>query len=147
MGGTAVKLQGGYTQAETSDTAGDSTAWGYAIAGDISFSNNFRITGAYAKEQIGDTDEFWGVSGLYKLNKADTVSLAYGKGTETQNGNSTTIGQDNKNTVLTLGYERDLGKGVSFNASLFKNHASGPGLTAAASNDGVGIVSGLALKF
>ena len=149
LGGASVSLNAGYTTVETTDvarTAGGDKADGFAIAGKVGLGA-FTLTGAYAKEQITDTDEFWGVSGLYKMNKSSTISIAYGVGTESQNGNSTTIGQDNEDKVITIGYERNMGKGVTFAASAFKTSVSGPALTAAQQNDGFGFVSGLKLKF
>lgn len=147
LGGTSLSLGAGYTTLEVTDAAGTAgKADGFNIAGSVGFGA-FTLTGAYAKEQIADTDEFWGVSALYKMDKSSTISIAYGVGTESQNGNSTTIGQENKDKLITIGYERNMGKGVTFAASAFKTSVSGPGLTDALKNDGFGVVSGLNLKF
>ena len=147
LGGTSLSLGAGYTTLEVTDAVGTAgKADGFNIAGSVGFGA-FTLTGAYAKEQITDTDEFWGVSGLYKMNKSSTISIAYSVGTESQNGNSTTIGQDNEDKLITIGYELNMGKGVTFAASAFKTSVSGPALTDANKNDGFGVVSGLSLKF
>ena len=104
----------------------------------------FKITAAYAKENVADVDTFYGVGVIYKMNKADTISLGYGRGEESQKGVG--VG-DNSTKVITLGYERNMGKGVKIGASLFKVSRSGDSLTAAQQNDGMGFVTGLKLKF
>jgi hypothetical protein len=143
--GASVNLSGGYTTVERTDaTTTDNEASGYAVRGSIGYGA-FTVTGAYAREDISDTDEFWGISGLYTMGK-HKFSLAYGIGTETNPGQN--IG-DNENEVVTLGWERNLGKGATIGASVFRmsNERAGVAAPAAALNDGYGVVTGLKLKF
>jgi outer membrane protein OmpU len=145
FGGAKIGLSAGYTHAEESDAAagGNATAEAWNAAGSVDFGK-FKITAAYAHENTADMNEFWGAGVIYKMTNADTVSLGYGRGEETQKGVG--VG-DNSEKVITLGYERNLGKGVALGASLFKVSRSGGGLTALQLNDGMGFVTGLKLKF
>jgi outer membrane protein OmpU len=144
FGGAKIGLSTGYTHAELTDQAagGEATAEAWSVAGSVGVGK-FKITAAYAKENVADIDEFWGVGVIYKMNKADTISLGYGRGEESQRG----VGNgDREEKVITLGYERNMGKGVKVGASLFKVSRSGD-LTVAGGNDGMGFVTGLKLKF
>jgi hypothetical protein len=144
--GVSVGLSGGYTRAEQTDdnaSRDNGEADGHTVRGSLGFGA-FTVTGAYAREQAGDDDQFWGVSGLYTMGK-HTFSLAYSLGTETQDGAN--IAQDEEVKLVTLGWERSLGKGATLGASLFKISRSGGGMTEAQANDGVGLVTGLKLKF
>jgi outer membrane protein OmpU len=145
LGGAKIGLATGYTHAELSDTAagGEATAEAWNMAGSVDVGM-LKITAAYAKENVADVDTFYGVGVIYKMNKADTISLGYGVGEESQKGVGT---GDNSEKVITLGYERNMGKGVTLAASLFKVSRSGDSLTAAEQNDGMGFVTGLKLKF
>jgi outer membrane protein OmpU len=145
FGGANIGLSTGYTHAELSDGAAgsNSTAEAWVMKGEVGLGN-LTFTAAYAKENIADIDTFWGAGVMYKMNKADTISLGYGVGEESQKGVGT---GDNSEKVITLGYERNMGKGVTLAASLFKVSRSGDSLTAAEQNDGMGFVTGLKLKF
>jgi len=143
FGGAKIGLSTGYTFAELSDAAagGEATAEAWSMAGSVGVGM-FKITAAYAKENVTDVDKFWGVGVIYKMSKADTISLGYGNGEESQRG----VGNgDREQKVISLGYERNMGKGVKLGASLFK--VSRTGVTGAAGNDGMGFVTGLKLKF
>jgi hypothetical protein len=142
--GVTVGLGVGYTTAElTEGGAGtDATAEGYNIAGKLGFGN-YYVSGAYSKEDISDVDTFYGFSIGGKMGK-HAFSLGYGKGEESQRGAG--VG-DRTTKVITAGYERNMGKGVTWASSVFKTSVDGADLAAADLNDGVGVVTGLKLKF
>ena len=89
----------------------------------------------------GQKDKDLGVAFMHKLNKADTVSLQYGIAEK-----QPTSGSDNKTTVTTAGYSKNLGGGVKFEGSIFNvdvDNGSG-------SSDNVsetGVVAGFKVKF
>jgi outer membrane protein OmpU len=144
-GKTGLGLNIGYTHAELTDAAvgvSDATAEALVAAGSLDFGA-FKITAAFAKENAdADLDQFYAAGVVYKMDKVSTVSLAYAKGEETQKG----VGVADESTkIITLGYARNMGKGVSFEGSLFK--VSNTQATAAESNDGIGLVGGLKIKF
>jgi hypothetical protein len=141
FGGANIGLSTGYTVVEQDDDSVTDKAEAYVMKGSVGVGN-FTVSAAYGRENSADIDTFWGAGVKYKMNKADTISLGYGVGEETQ----ATGAADEEEKLITLGYERDMGKGVAFGASLFRVSRSGN--AAAADNaDGIGFVSGLKLKF
>lgn len=143
FGGANIGLSTGYTYAELTDGAAGSnaTAEAYVMKGEVGLGK-FTVTAAYARENIADIDTFWGAGVKYKMNKADTISLGYGNSEESQKGAGVA---DQESELITLGYERNMGKGVTFGASLFNVSRSGG--TDVQNADGMGFVSGLKLKF
>ena len=140
VGGARFGANIGYTHAENDDGGAEATSEAVVTSGWVSFSG-LKLGVAYAKENIADKDEWIAVSAVYKAKK-NSFSLGYGKGEETQKG----VGvADTSQAVTALSYQRNLGKGVNFGASLFK--VSNSQATAAASNGGFGLVGGLKLRF
>lgn len=117
---------------------------GYNAAAKVTV-NGFTLSGAWAKENYGlggSTFSFWGVGGLYRINKATSVSLAYGKGTEDIHDSSS---PDNESWVLTGSVERFVGHGVSFAASVFHADVNQQGTSD--DHNGTGVVGGMRMKF
>jgi hypothetical protein len=143
--GASFSVAGGRTTVERTDgTLNSDESEGYNASAKVSVGAA-TLSGAWAMENVGhgsDTDNFWGISGLYKINKATTVSIAYGKGTE----DHLPAGQeDHTSYVVTGGIEHKVGKGVSFAASIFKIDGDQAGTVN--DRDGVGVVGGMVIKF
>ena len=142
FGGVGVGLAAGYTMAE-SDTDVNDTHEGYTAAADIQFGPA-RFTAAYAFEDLAGRreDDHWGASVIYAIDKMHSVSLAYAEGTSKRS-----VTREISDEVLTLGWEADMGKGVTFGASVFKAEAEDGLPTNAGDNDGWGVVGGVELRF
>lgn len=143
--GASFSVAGGRTVVERTDgSANGDESEGYNAAAKVTVGAA-TLSGAWARENVGlggDTDEFWGVGLLYKVNKATAVSVAYGRGTETLH----TAGEpENESYTITGGIEHKVGKGVSFAASIFKIDGDQQGT--ANDRDGVGVVGGMRIKF
>jgi hypothetical protein len=101
-----------------------------------------EITGAYAKENLATrNDVHYGGSVLFSFSKMDTVSLGWGHGERQNLG----VGvKDLESNVITAGYERKVGKGISFAASAFwadEDQSTG------SAAEGVGVVGGFRLSY
>ena len=146
--GGKFKIAGGLSTVENTDASGDDQEYGFNVAADVSMGS-FRVTAAYAHEyDTNDDDIFWGIGVRYKLDKVNEISVGYGN-SETQAG---TGGTDETTKLYTLGYNRNMGKGVNFAASLFKTDHDDS--TAAGAQTGrnrdvndFGIVGGIRVNF
>jgi hypothetical protein len=111
MGGSKYSLAVGYSTVDASGT--DNSGWNVGLnvkAGKntfTAFSNN---------EESGTTDNTdVGVAVMHKLNKTDTISLQMGAAKK----DVASTGSDQESTVITAGYEKNLGGGVKFAGSIF----------------------------
>lgn len=141
MGGTGVTLGLGYTSNESAASSG-SNQDGINVGLKVT-SGAMTITAAYMKEDLASTDEtFNGVGLIYKLDKVNSISLGYG------NHEKKTIssGATQDETVITGGVSRNLGNGVSAQASVFYGERED---SAASSNDmdDTGLVAGFKVRF
>jgi hypothetical protein len=143
FGAVGVGLAAGYTHAEAAEGDTGSTLEGYTAAADIRFGPA-RVTAAYAFEDLAGRreDDHWGASAIYQLNKVHSVSLAYAEGESLRSATRTV-----KSEWLTLGWEADMGKGVTFGASAFMAETDAGTAGNAGDNDGWGVVGGVELRF
>jgi len=141
MGGASVTVGVGYTSntsAPSSGTDQDGTNLAIKVA-----SGPLTFTAGWKKEDFASTDESFAGAGLmYKLDKVNTISIGYGNH-ETKTDSS---GATKDDTVISLGYARNLGKGVTFAASLAHGEYE-DSATPANDADGVAAVAGFAVKF
>jgi hypothetical protein len=143
FGAVGVGLAAGYSHAENAEANVNDTLEGFNAAADIRFGPA-RITAAYAFEDLsGRTeDTHYGASFIYAIDKVNTVSLGYGNGESLRSATRTI-----ESEFYTLGYSRNMGKGVSFAASAFMVDTDA-GLAGETSDvDGWGVVGGLRLAF
>ncbi|MDA0651656.1 MAG: hypothetical protein O3C49_00070, partial [Proteobacteria bacterium] len=98
---------------------------------------------AYAKENLEAKDVMWyGVGAVYSMTKVDKVSAGWGHG-ETQDGLAGAV--DTENDIITIGWSRDLGKGISFAGSGFYSEEELG--TSAKNPKGYGLVAGIRMTF
>lgn len=143
LDGGKIRVAAGYTAVEATDADGNDTreAWSTSLKVSVGAAT---ITAAYASENLTDRDTFWGVGLIWKLDKTQKISIGYGFGEETKRG----AGVDNQDSsVVTLGYTRNLGKGVSLAASIFRADLDAAGTGSANDREGWGAVGGLKIKF
>ena len=141
MGGASVSVGLGYSSNKSAPSSGSSQD---GVNGQVKIgSGPLTFAAAYMKEDLASTeDTFAGASVVYKLDKVNSVSLSYGN-FETKTISSGATVDD---TVYTLGFARNLGKGVSFAASIFDGETEDSG-TATNNADGHGVVGGFKVKF
>jgi len=141
MGGASVSVAAGYSSNKSATTSAVSqdgvNAQVKVGSGPITFS------AAYMKEDLSTTeDSFAGAAVVYKLDKVNSISLSYGN-YETKTISSGATVDD---TVYTLGFARNLGKGVSLQASIFDGETEDSS-TSTNNADGHGVVAGLKVSF
>lgn len=145
LSGAKIRVAAGYTTVEASDaaTGGNDTREAWSTSVKVT-AGAATVTAAYAKENLTDKDTFWGVGLIWKLDKMQKVSIGYGFGEETQRG----VGnEDRDSSVLTFGYTRNMGKGVSLAASVFRADLDSDGTGTVNDREGWGVVGGLKIKF
>jgi hypothetical protein len=155
FGWGAVGVGAGYTTLENTDVAGSTGAersTGYNGKASVTFGP-VKVDGVIAHENLAGTghtassnrtDEYYGVSAVFAIDKMNDVSVAYAH--STRRGLSATGGGDRNNSNLfTAGVSHELGKGIAVEASVF--YAKLNGQAATDDNKGLGIVGGLSLKF
>jgi len=141
FGGSKVTLAVGHTTAVDADNSN------YDMEGTNAslklVQGPFTVTATSASEEISATrkDKFIGAGLIYKLDKANSVSVGYGKGKRVN-----TSAADREQTTYTFGAQRNLGKGVSISASVFNmetQNASGVGTNV----DDTGFAAGIKVSF
>jgi hypothetical protein len=134
--GGKFKIAAGYTEMET---AAEVVQDGWNASASVSMGK-MSFSAGYSRENEANTSEFLSVGAIYKLNKKDSVSFGYSDG-ETDVAASTA---NTSGSVMTVGFARNLGGGVTLAASGFKvetDHVSATNVSE------IGIVGGLKVKF
>jgi hypothetical protein len=141
MGGASVSVGLGYSSNKSASVSGVSQD---GVNGQVKISSGpLTFAAAYMKEDLATVDDtFTGASVVYKLDKVNAISLSYGN-YETKTISSGATVDD---TVYTLGFSRNLGKGVTFAASIFDGETKDTS-DATANADGHGVVGGFKVKF
>jgi hypothetical protein len=135
-GGSKYSLAVGYSTVDNSGT--NDTGWNVGI--NVSQGAN-TFTAFSNNETSGTTDNTdVGVAVKHKLNKTDAISLQLGAANKDAPGASS----DQETTVITAGYEKNLGGGVTFAGSIFNIETDNDSGT----NVGdMGVVGGFKIKF
>ena len=144
FGKVKVALGAGATHSNSgTGTGGDSEKNdGHAVRGAVTFGPA-TITGAYAYENLGSMRTFWAGGARVSISKMDRVSLGVSY-SENEAAGST----NRESTLVTLGYERNVGKGIKFAASGFWGEDDrGAGSGTGTSREGVGLVGGFRVGF
>tara|TARA_A100001037_G_scaffold228985_1_gene207089 strand:- start:1356 stop:2387 length:1032 start_codon:yes stop_codon:yes gene_type:complete len=136
MGGSKYSLAVGYSTVDASGT--DNSGWNVGV--NVSAGKN-TFTVFSNNEESGTTDNTdLGAAIKHKLSKTDTVSLQLGVAEKDAAG----TGSDQETTVITAGYSKNLGGGVSFQGSIFNIETDNDSGT----NVGdMGVVGGFKVKF
>jgi hypothetical protein len=150
FGGTSVAVYGGFAMKETADDVtspghfgssyeGDATGWG--AGANVGFGG-FTVGASYISEDDDTTKNTFSVGVRYKAGM-NAFSVGY------QYADSSVINstEDDEGKLITVGYERTLGPGVTLGASIAKVDWDGSGTGASQDNDGIMIVTGIKLDF
>ena len=138
FGGAGVTLALGRSEVEN----GTYTRQGTNISLKLS-TGPYTITATNSEEKLAanDKQKFFGAGLIYKLDKANSLSVGYGKGQKVN-----TSGSDTEQTVYTVGASRNLGKGVSISASVFNSETQNQ--SASSTNvDDTGFAAGVRVNF
>jgi len=134
--GSKYSLAIGYSQVDTGSATNDGWNVGLNVK-----TGAITMTLFTAREDSGTTkNNDVGAAIMYKMNKADTVSLQIGAAEKDAVG----TGSDQETTVVTAGYSKNMGGGVSLNASIFNidtDNDSGSNVS------DMGVVGGFKVKF
>lgn len=144
FGKVGVGVSAGLTHLNTgTGTGGDSEKRdGHGVRTQIKFGP-VAVTGAYAKENNTSDVDFIGGGVIFSLSKMNRVSAGFSY-SETEVGKNTT----RESTLVTIGYERKVGKGISFAASGFWGEDDrGAGSGTGTKRNGVGLVTGFKIGF
>jgi len=135
-GGSKYHLAIGYSQVDTGSATNDGWNVGLNVK-----SGATTITFFTAREDSGTTkNNDIGAAIKYKMSKAESVSLQMGAAEKDAPG----TGSDQETTVVTAGYSKNMGGGVSLNASIFNidtDNDSGSNVS------DMGVVGGFKVKF
>ncbi|MFL2669339.1 MAG: porin [Alphaproteobacteria bacterium] len=136
MGSSKYSLAVGYSTVDDDGT--DNSGWNVGL--NVSAGKN-TFTIFSNNEEDGTTDNTdMGVAVMHKLSKTDTVSLQLGVAEK----DAAATGSDAETTVITAGYAKKLGGGVSFEGSVFNIETDNDSGT----NVGdMGVVGGFKVKF
>jgi outer membrane protein OmpU len=137
MGGTKVGVGVGISNNDKDGVSQDGYAVGLSLA-----QGPLSLTVGYAKEDFNATNEqtFVGAGLIYKLDKVNSISFGFSRGEKA----TATANTDLEEDLITLGYSRNLGKGVSFAASAFNVST---GHEASTNVDENGFVAGFSVNF
>ena len=137
-GKAKYSVAAGYSQVDSSGNTKDGWNVGMVV------SQGATTFAAFTQEEddgTGKKDNDMGVSIKYKMNKSDTVSLQYGVAK-----NEATNGNDDETTIITAGYEKNMGGGVSFGASIFNADIDNDS-NASQNMSETGVAAGFKIKF
>ena len=138
FGGVGVSVSGGWTHVKTG--SGKAYRDGHGVSTVVSFGPA-TVSGVYVKENLAINEYYYGVAALYAITKTDKVSIGWSSSEDADRG----VGlKDLSTDVYTIGLAKDLGKGISFQASAFlieQEAATG------SDPDGMGVVGGFRLNF
>jgi hypothetical protein len=110
-GGAKYSLAAGYSSVDTGSA--DNSGWNVGV--NVSSGKN-TFTAFSNNEESGSTDNTdVGVAVKHQMNKTDAVSIQLGVAEADAAG----TGSDKETTVITAGYEKKLGGGVTFAGSIF----------------------------
>jgi len=138
MGASKVSVGLGMTTNKLDNQTQDGWALGVGVSqGPVS------VTVGYGVEEFTATDErtFMGAGLIYKLDKVNSVSVGFSQGKKKTN----TAASDLEENIATIGFSRNLGKGVSFQASAF-NVDTNHGTSTTNVNEN-GLVGGVKVSF
>jgi len=139
FGKVGVEVNAGLTHKPTSVGApGGEDEDGHAFKVGLKFGP-VHVTGAYAFENRATMATFYGGGVIVKLDKLNRVSAGFSYSEETDGGADVGDG-----TLVTVGFERKMGKGISFAASAFYVETD---LAASDVRDGYGLVGGFKVGF
>jgi len=152
--GARVGLSGGATRLEETDagrtpgtvspTTADDTSTGYALRADVR-RGPVRVTAAWAMENIRDIDTYWGVGVIVRTSKTESVSVGFSRSLDKQNADANGQVDSQSSDVLAFGYQKNLGKGATLSASVFKAANNNAGT--ANDFDTWGAVGGFRIRF
>ena len=137
-GGAKYSLAMGYSQVDTGSVTEDGWNMGVKVS-----SGAYTISAFSAEEDTGsgvkNTDA--GAAIKYQMSKSTAASLQYGAAT-----NEAVNGDDDTTTILTAGYQKKLGGGVSFEGSIFNADIDNDSDSSENISE-MGIVGGFKVKF